>query len=1191
MLGRLLQFGSGSGASAPSQPQPNASRPVSSLESVQEDAHTRNLLFPDPQLLFQNRNDQVFPLSDTPLTPSAGGNPSGYDSSEDLDLDVRDVRVLVMQDTLGPMNASLLFDSHPAPVPSPNPQRNPGSGPESRRTPTTSRKGSIGQPARPLTIHAEPPQGRQGAFDRRGSTHTRTYSSAETDSQKQAREYRDELSTFASCVFGNSELMSYKGTSTKVHVVPVGPQVPEQQSSSVIGDGRTSIGRSSARSSKLSQSFTSQNISPNTAPIISNSVGKKKILITRLFPVNLTKEDINSSTTPQNRFSDENNSYPFPTGSEEAKKKGPPKQRRTPMYAIVLVIQLPNSRSASTVATPKSLFRESGSYTEPDVFSSSYSSTRPSIWGLGGSGVYGDVNDSSFSIDVEDRIDSLTQHWDIVIRTLTHLQSIVATTLKGMLKQADIASPDLFAPPVPPSIAPPRSQGVPGRRSGELPRVKPSKGTTKLVMLPPDSLSADVNIAAEVNIARRRVVTGLKASRVVTGQGRWGIWRDEAIWTSKWVKSLGHEQFLFNLMTGFLSIHTEWLQAVGPPSIRKRFVNSKRHAREKEDLSLPARTIIVSEDKMAARRMIFLLSAFLPASQQLPGGRAHRPSTSASVGGFAQSPPTFVVPVLREESLRRKINRRSNRRASHSRNPSQSTRASVIPAQLAHLSNEQSHERRFSDVGSIRPTSLAISHNELTSRKSSAATMATVMPETTTAHFSSVQRVDSHRRPRLESSGSLATDDLKRSLKRGESSGHTSNPSTDSRSQGSRWGSVISGLWSPRRRESTSLSSPGQPSELRSPTRPEPPKRDKLSQMVEEAVVTEYEQGRHPRRGGQNDSSEARDVTTPREQIGKPRPSFSQPERTPDPSGAFESPVKTSINEEDGVIDVDFPFPDYIASFESAISSPSSSGYLSTPGLTGGLDSFEQLIRAAADGEPPLNAAGWLSGFHPDFSLQAIPPQDDLVDDVKATLRAEPTPGSFGPSEDEAVQKWVDVGSVILADATANTVRRILYRRLVRPRQPAERHGASNAHATAQPGATHTPSILPYEIQLEEEFIEEVISKPDDTFTDALKKVMKFRHEGANESPLSQSVTRGDADSDHTLPETLHERSNLQTNPLEIPRVQCKTTIISALEDIIRDVVDRRDRSFDGVITTAGGRYEESSLQQAIRGWITALDD
>lgn len=1189
MIGRLLHLGTGGAVSAPNQPQVTTSRPVSSLESVQEDIHTRNLLFPDPQALFQNRNDQVFPLSATPLTPSASGTSTTFDSNDDVDLDVRDVRVLIMQDTLGHTNASLLFDSWPAPTSPATLERSQGNGPESRRTPASSRKGSIGQPSKPPVTYSESPQTRQGAFDRRGSLHGRTQGPVETETQRAAREYRDELATFSSCIFGNSELMAYKGTSTKVHVVPVETRVAEHPAS-IIGDGRSSIGRSSARSSKLSQSFTSRTVSPTT--VATNTSGprpteKKKVLITRLFPVNLTNEDLNTNSTPQNRFSDDNTGYPFPSGGDEAgaKMKVPPKQRRTPMYAVVLVVQLPSSR-VSTGATPKSVFRESGSYTEPDVFSSSYSSARPMWFNMTGSGPYGETTESS-SVDVEDRIDSLTQHWDIVMRTLTHLQSITATAIRSLLKQADIASPDPFSTPVPPSVATPRNQATPDRRSVEAPRPKPSKSTVKLVTLSPNCLALDMNIAAEVNIARRRIVTGLKAARVATGQGRWGIWRDEAIWTSKWMQSLDQGLFLYNLLTGFLATHTDWLQALSPPPLRRRYFNS-RQTREGEDLSLPARTIVVSEDKMAARRLIFLLSAFLPASQQLPNSRAHRPSTSASVSGFAHSPPTYVVPVLREESLRRKINRRTgNRRTSHSRNTSQSARASAVPAQLAHLSMDRSHERRVSDAGSIRPSSLAMPGNDLVSRKSSAATTATIMPETTTPHFSSLQRVDSNRRPRPESSGSLATDDLKRSLKRGESSGHASTASTDSRSQGSRWGSVISGLWSPRRRESTSMSSPGQSSDTRSPTKPAsaPAKKDRLPDMVREAAaMTQASMGINSRA----ETTGARDVTTPREHTARPRPSFSQPDRTPDPTGAFESPVKTSINEDDGVIDVDFPFPDYITSFESAISSPSSSGYLSTPGLAGGLDSFEHSVKMSADGDQPLNAAGWLARFHPDFSLQAIPPQDDLVDQVKATLRSEPTPGSAVHAlGEDCPEQWVDVGCVVIADTTTSVVRRIVHRRLVKPRQPIERPGGASS-ASSQPTAVpHTPSILPYETQLEDEFIEETVFKADNLLVETMEKVMKFLPDGSRDSPLARSVSRAGSDSDNTLSETQPET---QPNPLEVPRVRCRAIILSALEDLIRDVIDRRGRRNDKDASDAGGRYQESLLQESIREWVSSLD-
>ncbi|KAL6862749.1 hypothetical protein ACO1O0_002987 [Amphichorda felina] len=1172
MIGRLLHLGTGGTASTPSQPQATISRPVSSLESA----------------LFQNRNDQVFPLSAAPLTPSASGTSTAFDSNDDVDLDIRDVRVLIMQDTLGHSNASLLFDSQPSPASSTTLERSHANGQDSRRTPAQSRKGSITQLPRPFATQAESPQTRQGAFDRRGSLHARTQSSVETETQRASREYRDELATFSSCIFGNSELMAYKGTSTKVHVVPVESRVTDHPAS-IISDGRSSIGRSSTRTSKLSQSFTSRTVSPTT--FASNNSGhriveKKKVLITRLFPVSLTNEDLNSASTPQNRFSDDNAGYPFPTTAEEvgAKNATAPRQRRTPMYAVVLVVQLPSSR-VSTLATPKSAFRESGSYTEPDVFSSSCSSARPMWFNMTGSGVHGEMTDSSFSVDVEDRIDSLTQHWDIVIRTLTHLQSITATTIRTLLKQADVASPDPYATPVPPSVAPPRNQAAPDRRSMDLPRPKPPKSTVKLVSLSPNCLALDMNIAAEVNVARRRIVTGLKAARVVTGQGRWGIWRDEAIWTWKWTQSIGQGPFLYNLFTGFLGTHTDWLQALSPPSIRRRYL-SNRQTRESEDLSLPARTIIVADDKMAARRLLFLLSAFLPANQQVPTNRAHRPSTSTSISGFAHSPPTYVVPVLREESLRRKINRRTgNRRTSHSRNTSQGARASAVPPQLAHLSMERNHERRVSDAGSIRPASIAMPGNDLLSRKSSAATTATILPETTTPHFSSLQRGDSNRRPRPESSGSLATDDLKRSLKRGESSSHVSTASTDSRSQSSRWGSVISGLWSPRRRESTSMSSPGHSSDTRSPAKAAAMKRDRLSEMVREAsVMVQTSTGMDAR----VETTEARDVTTPRDHTGRPRPSFSQTDRTPDPTGAFESPVKTSINEDDGVIDVDFPFPDYITSFESAISSPSSSGCLSTPGLAVGLDSFENSVRMSADGDQPLNAAGWLTRFHPDFALQAIPPQDDLVDQVKATLRSEPTPGSSVHISGEGrLQQWVDVGRVIIADTTTNTVRRIVHRRLVKPRQPVERPGGAGGQSTTVP---HTPSILPYETQLEEEFIEETVSKPDNLLVEAMEKVIGFQPDDSKDSPLSRSMSRVGSDSGNPLSETLPETSHLPTTSLDVPRMRCKTIILSALEDLIRDVSDRREKRINKLGGEVGGRYQESLLQEAIREWISNLD-
>ncbi|KAK5998648.1 hypothetical protein PT974_01029 [Cladobotryum mycophilum] len=1124
MIGRLLHLGSGSQPTAPTLPNNSNSRPILSLESVQEDIHTRNLLFPDAQALYQHRNDQVFPLSTAPATPSAS-TANAFDYSDDVELDVKDVRVIIMQDALGPTNASLLFDSHPLVETPQSPERS-STLPDFKKTPLSPRKGSHSQASRPLTIH-DIPQPRQGAFDRRASVHSRSHSFAETEGQRAAREYREELATFSSCIFGNSELMAYKGTSTKVHVVPCEPRAADH-ASSILGDGRSSIGRSSGRSSKLSQSFSSQAVSPTFPPpmppqsVTPRHSDRKKVLITRLFPVTLTAEDLESATTPPSRYSDDNGGFPFPSTGDDSttprKKKPQPKQRRTPMYAVVLV---------------------PGSYNDQEMFSSSYNSTRMSGWNLSGSGLYGEATDSSFSIDVEDRIDSLTQHWDIIMRTLTHLQSVVASTLHTMLKQADMASPG----PMPMASGGNFVSRTPSHseRRSDIPRVKPPKSTTKLVSLLPNCLADEVGIASEVCLSRTRIVMGLSAARVITGQGRWGIWRDEAIWTCKWTASKGQNLFLYNLLTGFLATHTDWLQALCSASDRRRTL-FQRQNRNEDDLSLPARTIIVSDDKMAARRIIFLLSAFLPTNQQLPGARAHRPSTSASLAAFSNSPPTYVVPVLREESLRRKINRRTGwRRASHSRAASQSAKSAVVPSHLGHLSTDQNHQRRASDAASIRTTSM-ITGNDFVSQKSIPATTTAILQETTTPHFTSVQGSDGQRRTRPGSSSSVAADDLKRSLKRGESNGTVSGRPT---SQGTKWGSMISGLWSTRRRESMdSGSGYSQTSDLRSPIKSAFSRPDKLSEMVREVSLAE-EMDTDPR--DMRHTTAARDVGAGRENFERNRRSFIQLDRTPDPTGAFESPVKTSINADDGVIDVDVPFPDYIASFESAISSPSSSGYLSTPGH---------------------------------------PPQDDLLEKVKAALRAEPTPPLPPHSGDEDSELWVDVSSAVIADAINNSVTRIVYRRLVKLVANIDKSVGGVAHVL-------TPSMLPYEGQLDEEWIEEVVTNPDEFLAEALDKVVNVNTDSSREcsvSPLAHIDVPGSTDSDATMRDTISEVTQMADPPLDIPRVQCKTLMLSALEDAIREIVGRRDGEGEDSTIRKRKTRGKSVLRDAVKQWAINLD-
>jgi hypothetical protein len=320
------------------------------------------------------------------------------------------------------------------------------------------------------------------------------------------------------------------------------------------------------------------------------------------------------------------------------------------------------------------------------------------------------------------------------------------------------------------------------------------------------------------------------------------------------------------------------------------------------------------------------------------------------------------------------------------------------------------------------------------------------------------------------------------------------------------------------------------------------------------------------------------------------RISFSQADR----KTIYDSPVKTSVNEDDGVIDVDFPFPDYIASFESAISSPSSSGYLSTPGLAAGLDSFEQSSRTLSEGDLLLNAVGWLSRFHPDFALQAIPPQDDLVEQVKATLRAEPTPGfSSTTPHTNWNERWVDVSSAVIADTTTNTVRRIHYRRLVKPRVTEKIRGGP-PHLPGSSAAASQAFSLPLETQLDEEFIEEMISKPEPKLVEAIDKVLSqgldlLAKDGAAASFILPDDIHGGSDSDNTIPAAIDASGQHSRPSIDMPRVQCKTIVLSALEEVIRDVVSRQDTlSNEGRPKDMKAR--QNALRGAVREWVASLD-
>lgn len=1219
MLGKL--FSTAASSLTPRGGSASSSRPTTSLESVQEDIHTRNLLFPDAEALYQHQHDQVFPLS--PAAPNLTSSTNTFDFNLDIELDLRDVRVVIMQEATSlQYNSALLYDSQPLIEPASSTDRQstaantPATAQRSGggRTITSPRRISLGQASKPVVITHESSVPRNfGAFDRRPSSHTRTPSYVETEIQRSAREYREEMSTFANCMFGSSEIMAYKGIGTKVHIIPT-----EARSSSYPFDGQGSLGRSSIRSSKLAQSYTSETVvpAPTSAGLPGSGSGiksfeRKKVLITRIFPVPLPNSEANEEhpiLTSQSEGSDGSSSYPFPTvggdGKTQAAKK--PRQKRTPMYAIGLIITLPVTTHLNPMPVSRSGFRGPSSYNDQESFPSSFNSLKPSGWTVLGHGFGVDSLESSVFSDFDDRIDVITQHWDIITRTLTHLQAIVSASVLTMLKQVDLASPDPanFRAMSSNLRTPVASVSVSGKRVDET--IKPFKlpGTNaKLVQLLPNALAYQQNIRKEVDDARQRITSGIKTLQVVTRQGRWGIWREEARWVTKWAGGKEEGFFFYNLLTGFLGNHTEWLRALAPEPYRRHHYQQQRANRD-EDNAIAARTVIVSNDKMAARRLTFLLSAFLSPNQQQQFSftRAYRPSTATSFDGYSQSPNSYLPTILREESLRRRVKRRNNlARSSHSRTMSFQTQASASSAPTTGQIREQ--ECRDSDVMSLKTANLPIPGSDGGSRKSSAATTTTVTPATTIPHFSKSRSVrGTGPIPRPGSSGSLATDDLIRSLKRGDSSSHFSHASSDLQGS-SRWGSMISGFWGNRRRDSTNVTDvTSVPSSDEVDEAKVEMKKGKLAEMVEE-----LEQQKKQLPGSYKDETQVGSFKTGLSFITPEQPSkgqhVNQEPRTVHPGGAYESAVKTSINEEDGVIDIDVPLPDFItSSFGSNMSSPSSSGYLSTHGFGPGLEGFEHYSRSGPDADAPLNVGGWLPRYHPDFVLQAIPAQENIEEEIKASMAAEPTP-ALSPSGPDEVSRWVDICSTLIADTTNFTIKRIRYHRHVMFRVASNNRRSSVSFADARSQSLYgnpysTPSLSEgLQSIIEDSFTEDAIISMEETLIDAVERMVSYSGSNPVSSSSSRSGSRhrGREGSDSTEKGVPHpkveEPLKVPEAPhLEVPRVECKKMILGALEEIARQVAESRQDEGDGARREeAKGR--ESALREGVRGWMEGVQD
>jgi hypothetical protein len=203
-------------------------------------------------------------------------------------------------------------------------------------------------------------------------------------------------------------------------------------------------------------------------------------------------------------------------------------------------------------------------------------------------------------------------------------------------------------------------------------------------------------------------------------------------------------------------------------------------------------------------------------------------------------------------------------------------------------------------------------------------------------------------------------------------------------------------------------------------------------------------------------------------------------------------------------------------------------------------------------------------------------------------MRAEPTPTMTSTPHAEGGDRWVDISSAIIADTINFTIKRIVYRRLIKAKDPMQPTPSlpyldshyGNVYAAAQ----LTPSVVIYANQVEERFVEESIISMDETLIDAVERIIAQSGQGSKTSSVCSSRStsrrggnRERSNSDARFPAVPEHR-------LEVPRNECKKMVLSALEEIVREVAESRK---DG---DEADRERESFLREGVRSWLVNVE-
>ncbi|KAI5849247.1 hypothetical protein BZA05DRAFT_419927 [Tricharina praecox] len=1069
MLGRLFSTATSTANTSPSGTRPSTSH---ALES--DELYTRNLLYPDSS----STSSVASSFHSSFSLAQSQSSVSSYGAADNVDLEAsRDVRVIIAQDAVASEHIKLVvYDSKPSsalpPQSQPPPQQPPhlqgSTGPPLEEGPTSPTLGAPGGGNAPGPLGWSRRRNQYSA----GGQHA---SALGGGGGCVPGGPDDELRVVTDCMFGVAPL-SYKGPSTKVHILPA---IEERRASvtSTLFPSRSG----SVRDDRHKATYQPQQPQQQQGK---EKEKRKAVLITRLFSVAVppcsTPTIVDGGvgggarTIPQSGSGEHllstpassvgsTNGFPFPKTGGQTSSNGSTastapkliKPLKSSMFAIGLIIYLPPASASPSGSFPmrccqhKPLLSYDSEFpphrheyccpTPPSFFDDEYQHYHHQSLPAGGLRSGCGLDDLHAAAAASDgRMDLITKHWDVISRALSDLQRIAQARILENLTSARLMSPQ------------PGSGVHGGKYLSNRPELRRM------------ALMRDDVVRSEVERMRWRVVTGISMPRVVVGQGRWDLWQEEAKWANHRFGGRDMNFFFLTLLTSFLGHHTEWLDVLGPDAYKRRHKQQLEARSNPEDSAIPRRTIIMTSDRISARRLIYLLSAFLPAKAHQTLESLPSPSRASSVHHLSQSPPSFLAtgsisaPVSNCGSLRRKARKKPsklNMAVSSESEPDDGVDGAglagwTIPTGSSSLSS--------SSVLPLPPVPTSLRNQ----RESTGTTLVT-LPSSATCVASAPAGARGIIRP--GSSGSAASINLMSTLKR---SG-TTNTSMDSTG----WGSFLSFWSNPKSRSSTATS--------------------EASLQPEEHVAQQQQ-----RRVTLSSSSKGHDDEEPLDMNyilddessqGPPQP-FS-----PFLTGSLPAMEQLSVDDVDGAINV--PLDLSIVNFTSPLSSPPSSWAM--PHLHSSLGMGRPFVpppppTVHPDDDQSYNVAGWIEDerFHPDFVLQAVKPYAEIEADIQRAMRSEPTPASTGltpwsetgSSSTPGGDKWTTVSEVLIADTKRLQIKRMRLRRRTKK--------ASQSMVTPLQGQFNGYLAVGLEEKEEEIIDEEILVDVDDTLASAVERVI-----------------------------------------------------------------------------------------------------